>query len=130
MTGIDLSDCVDMLAQDELVRVRTDADQTVNGTGLIVPGATSEFEFLGQFTPATGDDLQRLSEGQRAPGTMRLITTTDIRTALTDPNSSSSRRRADLIRSKATGRTYEVADLARWSVDGKFYDAVCTEVRR
>lgn len=129
MSDTDLSDCVDELSADTLTRRRTSADQTVTGEGLVVPGATTDLRFQAQVTPATPKDLQRLPEGQRTSRAIRVITTTDLQVARSDPNSATSRRRGDLLVDEA-GATFEVGSVSHWTTHGQFFDAVAAEVRR
>lgn len=124
---LDLSDCVDLLARDTVTRRRY-ADQSVSGEGLVVPGATTDLLFDAQVTPATGRDLQRLPEGQRTTRAIRVITTVELRTAVTDPGAATSRKRADAI--LYDDSQFEVQNVQAWTSQGGFYDAVATEVRR
>lgn len=125
---LDMSDCVDLMSGDSVTRRRY-GEQTIDPTqGLVIPGATTDLVFSAQVTPATGKDLQRLPEGQRTTRAIRVLTTTSLETATSDPSSTSSRRRADLVLYQ--GGQFEVQHVARWDAQGNFYDVIATEVRR
>ncbi len=84
---------------------------------------SEEFEILASISPMTGADLQRLPEGQRAEGTVLIITPEKLLTV-----DASECRIADRV--NYLGIDYQVSQVNDWSDLGNFYEVIGTRLQR
>lgn len=107
-----LADAVSALAFETLAATRPTGAFVA---GVWTPAAATAFTLQASATQASGRDLQRLPEGRRTTGGIRLITTTELRVG---------------DRVTWQGSDYEVGAVANWSAVGGFWDAIASQVER
>lgn len=118
---IDVSLAVDALSSDDVVRQRGAAGSYVDGTW--TPGAVTSATIRASVTPLPAREVERLADGQRTRGGIRVITTaTDgLRVAQRETG-------VPCDRLVYRGRVYEVSAVDDWTSYGGWVDARALEV--
>ncbi len=91
--------------------------RTAAGTitlGRVTAGASSALSISASVQPATPEDMKRLPEGQRIDETIKLYTTTELKTVDVDAQTAADRITYD-------GQVYEVQQVTPWSEVGGYW---------